>query len=54
MTPQQLKHAADTIAQRWPTADVVRNGVGNLAVVTDGDRPLAYVDLFDGEVVEYA
>lgn len=54
MTPQQLQSAANTIAERWPTADLKRNGVGNLCVITDGDRPLAYVDLFDGEVVEYS
>lgn len=53
MTPQQLLAAATTIATRWPTAKVKPDVARNHIVVRDHDRPVAYVEGYDGEVVEF-
>lgn len=51
MNPQQFLAAATVVAARYPTAELVKNPVGNLSVVVDGEY-VAYVDLRTGEVAE--
>ncbi len=52
MSPGQLVVAAEFIASRWPEANIVRNGVGNLAWSTPGhvSDAFAWLDLDTGEV----
>lgn len=47
MKPWELLAAAQHLAAQFPTADLVKNEVGNLAIVVDGDY-LGYVDLRTG------
>jgi hypothetical protein len=51
MTPAQLLAGAQAVAGRWPDAELIRNEVGNLAIVRDGEF-LGYLDLRTGEVCE--
>lgn len=53
MTPQQLLAAATRIAERWPSARVWPDVSRNHIVVRDHNRNLAYVEMYDGEVVEF-
>ena len=49
MTPAQLLAGAAEVAERWPDARLVKNGVGNLAIA-DGGEYVGYLDLRTGEV----
>lgn len=49
MTPAQLLAGAREIAERFPGAELVKNQVGNLAVMVDGEYA-GYLDLRTGEV----
>lgn len=51
MSPEQLAAAAAEVARRWPAAVLVKNEVGNLAVVVGGEY-VGFVDLRTGEVVD--
>ena len=54
MTPQQLLAAAQTLVERVPDAELVKNKVGNLSIVnSDGDY-LGWVNLRYGRVALYA
>ncbi|WP_280201280.1 hypothetical protein [Nocardia cyriacigeorgica] len=37
VTPQQLREMADAVAERFPSAVLVKNQVGNLAILDDGE-----------------
>lgn len=52
MTPAQLLAGAREVAERWPGASLVKNDVGNLAIVVDGEYA-GYLDLRTGEVNAY-
>lgn len=58
MTPDQFKQAADTVAGRWPDARLDINARTNaIEVRTDTGsygtgRPVAYIEGYDGEVIE--
>ena len=47
MTPAQLLAGAQAIADRAPDAELVKNEVGNLAIVRDG-MMIGWLDLRDG------
>ena len=49
MTPQELLSAAHTVLARWPEAELVKNGVGNLSILDDGAY-VGWINLRDGEV----
>jgi hypothetical protein len=49
MTPAQLLAGAREVAERWPDAELVKNQVGNLAIV-DGGRYVGSLNLRYGEV----
>lgn len=49
MTPQQFVTMVQTVAERWPSAVLRRNSVGNLVVDVDGEY-VAWLDLTDGEI----
>lgn len=49
MTPAQLLAGAQAVAERWPDAVLVKNEVGNLAIVSGGEFA-GYLDLRTGEV----
>jgi hypothetical protein len=49
MTTAQLLSGAREVAERFPGADLVKNDVGNLAIVVGGEY-VGYLDLRDGEV----
>jgi hypothetical protein len=49
MTPEQLLAGAQEIAERFPDAELVKNDVGNLAIVVSGEYA-GYLDLRTGEV----
>lgn len=51
MTPLGLVRLATNCEKRWPTATLVKNGVGNLVVMVDGEY-IAYLDLLDGTIGE--
>lgn len=51
MTPAQLLAGAQAVAEHWPDAELVKNGVGNLAITIDGEF-VGYLDLRDGSVCE--
>lgn len=51
LTPALLRAAVDVIEARYPDALLVKNQVGNLAVVSRGDEFLGFVDLRIGEVM---
>jgi hypothetical protein len=50
MTPPQLLSAAQTVIDRAPDAELVKNEVGNLAIVSTAGEYLGFVDLRNGEV----
>jgi hypothetical protein len=50
MTPQQFLNAAEYVAEHMPDAVLVKNQVGNLAIVDVEDFQLGWVDLRTGEV----
>lgn len=47
MKPWELLAAAQQIATQFPSADLVKNEVGNLAIMVDGAYR-GYLDLRDG------
>ena len=49
MTPAQLLAGATEVAARFPNAELVKNQVGNLAIV-DGGRYVGSLNLRTGEV----
>jgi hypothetical protein len=49
MTPAQLLAGARVIAERFPDAELVKNYVGNLAIMVGGEFT-GYLDLRTGEV----
>lgn len=53
MTAQQFLEAATRIADKWPSARVWPDTGRNQIVVRDRDRPVAYIEGYDGEVVEF-
>ena len=48
MTPAQLLAGAQAVADRAPDAVLVKNQVGNLAIVRDGEN-IGWLDLRYGE-----
>jgi hypothetical protein len=50
MTPEQFLAAATEVAQRFPGTVLVRNQVGNLAIVDELGEMVGRVDLSSGEV----
>jgi len=44
MTPAQLLEGAQALMDRFPTAELVKNQVGNLAVMVEGEY-VGYLDL---------
>ena len=53
MTPAQLLAGATAIAERFPTAELIKNAVGNLMIEVDGDY-IGYLDLRTGEPTFFA
>lgn len=49
ISPEQLSEMAAETLQRWPTATLQKNNVGNLAVEVDG-KFVGYLDLRHGGV----
>jgi hypothetical protein len=49
LTPAQLLNGAREVAERFPAAELVKNQVGNLAIMIDGEYA-GYLDLRTGEV----
>lgn len=49
MTPAQLLDGAREVAERFPDAQLVKNDVGNLAVMVNGEM-VAWLDLRTGEL----
>jgi hypothetical protein len=49
MTPAQLLAGAQAVAARAPDAVLIKNQVGNLAIVRDGEH-IGYLDLRYGTV----
>ena len=49
LTPAQLLDGAREVAGRFPDAELVKNDVGNLAIVAGGEY-VGYLDLRTGEV----
>jgi hypothetical protein len=49
LTPAQLLEGAREVAERFPDAELVKNRVGNLAIMT-GVRYAGFLDLRTGEV----
>lgn len=49
LTPAELVVLANEVAQRWPSAVLEKNPVGNLSVMLD-DEWIAWLDLRTGEV----
>jgi hypothetical protein len=49
MTPAQLLEGARVVAARFPDAELVKNKVGNLAIMVGGEY-VGYLDLRTGEV----
>lgn len=49
MTPAQLLNGAQEVAAKFPSAELVKNRVGNLAI-TVGGRYVGSIDLRTGEV----
>jgi hypothetical protein len=49
MTPAQLLAVATEVSERFPDAELVKNGVGNLAGFVNGAY-VAWLDLRTGEV----
>lgn len=47
MTIEDLVTVAQECARRYPGANLVKNSVGNLLIVVDGED-VGYVDLFNG------
>ncbi len=50
MTPEQFLAAATEVAQRFPDAVLVRNQVGNLAIMSSAGEYVGWVDLSCGDV----
>lgn len=51
ITPMQLRDLAAECASRWPTAELVKNSLGNLAVMVDGEY-VGWLDLRTAEINE--
>jgi hypothetical protein len=49
MTPAQLLAGAQEVAERFPDAELVKNDLGNLAIVDSGEYA-GFIDLRTGEV----
>jgi hypothetical protein len=49
MTPAQFLACATEVAERFPNAELVKNELGNLAIV-EGGRYVGFLDLRAGEV----
>lgn len=49
MTPAQLLLLAQEVAARYPEAELVKNGVGNLALMRDGYY-IGFADLEFGDL----
>lgn len=49
MTAAQLLAAAEELHRRYPEAELVKNSVGNLAILVDGTY-VGYLDLARGEI----
>jgi len=47
LTPALLAEAARQVSERHPDARLIKNQVGNLSILVDGEY-LGYIDLFDG------
>lgn len=54
MTPQQFLAAAQAVIERAPQARLVKNQVGNLAIVTAEGDYVGHVDLRTGDVELFA
>lgn len=54
MTPQQLLAAAQTVVERAPDAELVKNKVGNLAIVNTDGNYIGWVNLRYGTVGLFA
>ncbi len=52
VAPVVLIQALQIVHGQFPGAKVMRNSVGNLAIVGDDGSYLGYVDLTDGDVVQ--
>jgi hypothetical protein len=53
MTPAQFRSMALTVTDRIPAdAQIVRNAVGNLAVMVNGEYA-GFIDLVTGEVIMF-
>lgn len=52
MSPQQLVAIAQRVAERFPTAELIRNPAGNLAIIVGGEY-VGLLDLHDGSVEEF-
>lgn len=50
LTPQLLRDAADAIEGRHPNARLIKNRVGDLCILVDGQY-IGNVALIDGEVL---
>lgn len=50
MTPQRLVEIAQEVAARTPDAELVKNGVGNLAILDSEGEFIGWIDLRYGEV----
>lgn len=56
ITYTALARVSEEVERRWPGGRVITNAVGNLIVAAgpEVDSPrVAYVDLYDGEIVEF-
>ncbi len=49
LTPRLLRDAADAIEARHPDARLIKNRVGDLCILADGEY-VGHVALIDGEV----
>lgn len=49
MSPEQLLSAAVELGERFPGCELVKNKVGNLAILVDGTY-VGWIDLVTGEV----
>lgn len=50
LTPQMLARAARKLEQLHPNARLLKNEVGNLAILNEAGEYLGFVNLRDGEV----
>lgn len=50
--PHELLKMAEDVARRFPTAELVKNSVGNLSIHVDGEY-VGFIDLKFAEVVQF-